>query len=123
MVTGTIDFQLLAGAGSLPKRFASGKAIFEEGSKGDRMYVVCSGDVTIERSGKTLETLSSGDIFGEMAVIDGRRRSATARAKTNCEVAPISQKAFLALVSETPLFALTVMHNLADRLRRANERS
>ena len=123
MANGTIDFQLLARAGSSPERFASGKAIFEEGSKGDRIYVISSGDVTIERAGKIIETLSSGDIFGEMAVIDGKRRSATARAKTNCEVAPISEKAFLALVRETPFFALTVMHNLADRLRRANERS
>jgi CRP/FNR family transcriptional regulator, cyclic AMP receptor protein len=57
--------------------------IFDEGSEGDKMYVVHSGGVTIERAGKVIEALSAGDIFGEMALIDGARRSATARAKTD----------------------------------------
>jgi CRP/FNR family cyclic AMP-dependent transcriptional regulator len=123
MARSPIKFQLLAKAGFPIERFRSGKAIFDEGGKGDKMYVVCSGEVIIERGGKLVEALSAGDIFGEMALIDGRSRSATARAKTDCEVAPITEKAFVSLVHETPLFALSVMHNLADRLRRANERS
>jgi CRP-like cAMP-binding protein len=86
------------------------------------MYVVYSGKVGIERRGETIEDLSAGDTFGEMALIDGAPRSATARAKTDCEVAPITESAFLHLVHDTPIFALTIMHNLADRLRRANER-
>jgi CRP/FNR family cyclic AMP-dependent transcriptional regulator len=118
-----INFPLLARAGFPLERYASGKAIFDEGSKGDKMYVVISGEVTIERAGKVVEALSAGDIFGEMALLDGARRSATARAKTDCEVAPITEKAFLLLVHDTPLFALTVMRTLAVRLRRANERS
>jgi CRP/FNR family transcriptional regulator, cyclic AMP receptor protein len=117
-----INFQLLANAGFPLERFASGRVIFDEGSEGDKMYVVHSGEVTIERAGKVIEALSAGDIFGEMALIDGARRSATARAKTDCRVAPITEKAFLLLVHETPLFALTVMRTLANRLRRANER-
>jgi CRP/FNR family cyclic AMP-dependent transcriptional regulator len=118
-----INFPLLARAGFPLERYASGKAIFDEGSKGDKMYVVISGEVTIERAGKVVEALSAGDIFGEMALLDGARRSAAARAKTDCEVAPITEKAFLLLVHDTPLFALTVMRTLAVRLRRANERS
>jgi CRP-like cAMP-binding protein len=100
--------------------FASGAEIFKEGSKGDKMFVVCSGEVSIERAGKVIESLSNGDIFGEMALIDGSPRSATARAKTDCRIAPITEQAFLKLLLETPLFALTVMRTLADRLRRAN---
>ena len=52
----------------------------------------------------------------EMALIDGSPRSATARAKTDCQVAPISENAFQKLLVETPLFALSVMRTLADRL-------
>jgi CRP/FNR family cyclic AMP-dependent transcriptional regulator len=85
------------------------------------MYVVYSGKVAIEREGKLLEELSEGDSFGEMSLIDGAPRSATARAKTDCEVAPITERAFTLLVHEQPIFALSLMHNLADRLRRANE--
>jgi CRP-like cAMP-binding protein len=55
-----------------------------------------------------------------MALIDGSPRAATATAKTACEVAPITEKTFLFLVHETPLFAIAVMRALADRLRRSH---
>ena len=77
--------------------------------------------MTIERNGKVMETLGGGGIFGEMALIDGSPRSATVRAKTDCEVAPINEKSFLFLVHETPFFAVAVMRTLADRLRRMDE--
>ena len=123
MAISDINLNLLANAGFPLERFEAGEAIFDEGSQGEKMYVVYSGKVDIEREGKVIEELSAGDSFGEMSLIDGAPRSATARAKTNCEVAPITEKAFLLLVHEAPIFALTLMHNLADRLRRANERS
>jgi CRP/FNR family transcriptional regulator, cyclic AMP receptor protein len=84
------------------------------------MYVVRSGEVEIERDGRVVEHLSSGGIFGEMALIDGSPRAATARAKTACEVAPITEKTFLFLVHETPFFAIAVMRALANRLRRSS---
>jgi CRP/FNR family transcriptional regulator, cyclic AMP receptor protein len=122
MTLAAINFQLLANSGFPPQNFASGEAIFEEGSEGDKMYVIRSGEVLIEKGGKVIETVLPGGIVGEMALIDGSPRSATARAKTDCEVAPITEKAFLFLVHETPFFAIAVMRTLADRLRRTNER-
>ena len=95
--------------------------LFRHGDKGDAMYVVRNGEVTVERDGRIMETLGGGDIFGEMALIDGAPRSATARAKTDCEVAPINEKTFLFLVHETPFFAIAVMRTLAGRLRHMNE--
>ena len=118
MTIAAIDFQMLANAGFPPARYAAGDVIFAEGDKGDTMYVVRTGEVTIEHSGRVMETLSGGGIFGEMALIDGSARSATVRAKTDCEVAPINEKTFLFLVHETPFFAIAVMRTLADRLRR-----
>jgi CRP/FNR family transcriptional regulator, cyclic AMP receptor protein len=119
MTIAMIDFQILAKAGFPPAVFQPGEVIFAEGDKGDKMYVICSGEVEIERGGKLVERLSSGGIFGEMALIDGSPRAATARAKTPCEVAPLTEKTFLFLVHETPFFALSVMRTLADRLRRS----
>ena len=52
-------------------------------------------------------------------LIDGAPRAASAKAKTACEVAPITEKTFLFLVHETPFFAISVMRALAERLRRA----
>ena len=117
MTIATIDFQLLANAGFPPATFGAGDIIFAAGDKGDKMYVVRTGEVEIERDGKLVETLSAGGIFGEMALIDGSPRAATARAKTACEVAPM--KSFLFLVHETPYFAIAVMRTLAERLRRS----
>jgi CRP/FNR family cyclic AMP-dependent transcriptional regulator len=117
----TVSHQLLANAGSPPISFRSGDVIFQEGEQGDKMYILQSGEVEIAINGKIVETLSQEGIFGEMALIDGSPRSATARAKTHCEVAPISEKNFLFLVDEMPHFALSVMRTLVDRLRRLDK--
>ena len=82
------------------------------------MYVIRTGEVEIERHGKIVETLSAGGIFGEMALIDGSPRAATARAKTVCVLAPVNEKSFVFMVHETPFFALSVLRTLAERLRR-----
>jgi CRP/FNR family transcriptional regulator, cyclic AMP receptor protein len=123
MAMPAIDLNLLANAGFPPAGFASGEVIFAEGDASDYMYVIRSGEVEIERDGKVAETLSAGGIFGEMALIDSSPRSATARAKTACELAPINEKSFLFLVHETPYFAVAVMRTLAERLRRSGPRS
>jgi CRP/FNR family transcriptional regulator, cyclic AMP receptor protein len=119
MAMAAIDFQLLANAGFPPATFQAGETIFAAGDKGDKMYVIRSGEVEIERNGKVVEKLGPGGIFGEMALIDGSPRAASAKAKTACEVAPITEKTFLFLVHETPFFAISVMRALAERLRRA----
>jgi CRP/FNR family transcriptional regulator, cyclic AMP receptor protein len=118
MTTPSINFEPLANARFPPATYKPGETIFSQGDDGDRMYVIRTGEVEIERDGKIVETLSAGDVFGEMALIDGSPRAATARAKTVCELAPISEKAFVFMVHETPFFALTVMRTLAERLRR-----
>ena len=119
MDTGETDLNLLANAGSPPVTFAADDVIFGEGDPGDKMYVVRSGEVQIEQDGIVVETLGQDGIFGEMALIDGMPRSATARAKTEAELIPITERTFLFLVHETPFFALAVMRTLAERLRRS----
>jgi CRP/FNR family transcriptional regulator, cyclic AMP receptor protein len=115
MAIAAIDFQLLANAGFPTATFKPGETIFAAGEKGDNMYVLRSGEVEIERDGKVVEQLGPGGIFGEMALIDGAPRAATATTKTACEVAPITEKASLFLVHETPFFAISVMRDLGDR--------
>jgi CRP/FNR family cyclic AMP-dependent transcriptional regulator len=56
-----------------------------------------------------------------MALVDRAPRSATAVAKTNCVVIPISEKHFVFMVEETPFFALAVLRTLTARLRRMDE--
>jgi len=100
---------------------AAGETIFSVGDAGQFAYVVTEGNVELELHGHVLETVESGGIFGEMALIDHRERSATARAKTEAKIVPVDQKRFLYLVQNTPFFAIEVMNVMAERLRRMDE--
>ena len=98
-----------------------GETIFKEGETAKELYVIKSGQVEIQLGNRLLATLETNDIFGEMALIDSAPRSATAVAKTDVALVPISRKDFLALVSHAPTFALEIMGMLARRLRAANK--
>lgn len=100
------------------KTYAPGETIFEAGQPGDVMYVLVEGQVDILVDGKVYDTLSSGDIFGEMALIDDSPRSATAQANGYCKVVPLDQYTFTHYVQHSPFFALQVMSVMAERLRR-----
>jgi CRP/FNR family cyclic AMP-dependent transcriptional regulator len=117
MTTSEIDFGLLAGDGIETRSAKAGEIIFSEGDEANQLFVIKSGEVSIRSGNRTLAELSANTIFGEMALIDAAPRSATAMAKTDVELVPISEKQFLFLVSQTPYFALKVMRVLARRLR------
>src|SRR6185295_13015340 len=101
--------------------YASGTQIFGEGETGGHMYFVVDGSVEIAVHGKVVETVGSGAMIGEMALIDHLPRSATARAVTDAKLVAIDQRRFLFLVQGPPFFAIHVMKVMADRLRRMNE--
>jgi CRP-like cAMP-binding protein len=104
------------------------EVIFEEGSTGRELFVVLDGQVEIAKidgPNKTvIVTLGKGEFFGEMAVIDGSARSATAIAATSdTRVMRINHARFVYLVSQQPAFALMVMDALSRRLRASNTRN
>ncbi|HEY3222795.1 MAG TPA: cyclic nucleotide-binding domain-containing protein [Pseudolabrys sp.] len=99
----------------------AGETIFKEGETGKELYVIKSGQVEIRLENRLLATLEANDIFGEMALFDSTPRSATAVAKTDVALVPVSKKDFVALVSRAPTFALDIMSMLARRLREANK--
>jgi len=115
-----IDFNLVAKCGGEPKTFKSGEAIFREGDQADCLYVVRQGQVDITLGNRLLKPLGEGEIFGEMALIDGAPRSATALARTDVTLIPVNEKQFVFLVGQLPYFALGVMRVLAERLRTMN---
>jgi CRP/FNR family transcriptional regulator, cyclic AMP receptor protein len=99
--------------------------IFEEGSTGRELFVVLDGKIDIVKfngAAKTvIVTLGKGEFFGEMAVIDGSARSATAiAAAPHTRVMRINHARFVYLVSQQPAFALMVMDALSKRLRASN---
>ncbi len=101
--------------------FKAGQTLFAQGDPGDHMYVVIAGEVDLKIGHTVIETVGSGGIFGEMALIDHRDRSASAIGKSDGTVVTVNQKRFLYLVQNTPFFAVQVMETMADRLRRMDE--
>lgn len=100
--------------------------LFRQGDQGDAMYLIESGRVRIsirdaEKQEVTLAELAQGDFFGEMAIIDGRQRSADARVIEDANFAILSRDAFLSFVRTNPDVALEMLSALTDRLRRTDE--
>ena len=100
------------------REFQANSTIFEEGEPRDVMYVVLEGEVELVVRGEVLDVARPGDLLGEMALIDTKPRSATARAKSDCRLAPVDEHRVFFLVHEHPFFAQKVMGVLVDRLRR-----
>ena len=105
--------------------FGVDDVIFEEGSTGRELFVVLDGEVEIAKVDGARKTsiikLGKGEFFGEMAVIDGSARSATAIASAPAtRVMRINHARFVYLVSQQPAFALMVMDALSKRLRASN---
>ncbi|MFN0245693.1 MAG: Crp/Fnr family transcriptional regulator [Kofleriaceae bacterium] len=105
--------------------FPAGTVLFEEGQPGDYMYVVQTGEVEIRRQvGETervLAVLPPGEFFGEMAILNGRPRSATAVVRVASRLLVIEGKTFEAMMRARPEIALRIIKSLATRLESANQ--
>ena len=112
-----IDFDQLVKAGRPAISFKAGDVIFREGDPAKELLVIKSGTVEIRIRNRLIDTLGERSIFGEMALIDSRPRSATALALTDTELIPLGDKGFSLLVAYNPKFALSVLRVLAKHLR------
>jgi CRP-like cAMP-binding protein len=102
--------------------FPDGASIFEQGDAGDEMYIVQEGQVEIvllREHGEvvSLATLERGDFFGEMAVLEGSKRTATARSKGGCRVLPLRGQLFTEMLQRDPETTLRIMRKLCARIR------
>jgi CRP/FNR family transcriptional regulator len=111
----------------VPRRFGGGEIVFREGDDSDTAYVVSAGHARAIREhpdGRqiTLATFGPGDIFGELAMFDDERRSATVEATDDLEVLGILGGDMRRLLRRHPDMAVKLVISLGRRLRAANER-
>jgi len=110
----------------LARRLSPGEHLFEEGQEGDSMFVLQSGRVRVfRRVGKTEVTLANlgpGELFGEMAVLEGLPRTATAVAAEATVVVELNRQVFEEMVRENGEIALRVLRKLSGRLREADQK-
>ncbi len=113
------DLEVLAGLLQL-RSFEPGMTIVRRGDDADAIYLLLAGEVSVvvDLPGggqKRLSTLSAGMSFGEMALLDGGVRSASARADTPVECAALSAQDFARLERERPALAIRMLRNLLRR--------
>jgi CRP/FNR family transcriptional regulator, cyclic AMP receptor protein len=112
---------------TVPRQFSPGEIVFREGDDSDTCYVVRSGHARALREHSdgrqlTLATFGPGDIFGELAMFDNERRSATVEAIDDLDVLGILGGDMRALLARHSDIAVKLVISLGRRLRAANER-
>jgi CRP/FNR family transcriptional regulator, cyclic AMP receptor protein len=107
------------------QRFEQGRAICTKGEPGDSMYLVADGVVSIYLPGEggakvPLKEVTVGQYFGELSLFDEKPRSATAEARTACEVLELERDVLNEHIKRRPRIAIALLSELADRLRETN---
>jgi uncharacterized membrane protein len=104
---------------------ATGHSVFAQGDEGDAMYVIGDGAVDIVAgSGKQkviLRSLIKRQYFGELSLLDGAPRSATAVASRDTHLFALDRDDFVAFIKKRPDAALAIMHEVGERMRATNE--
>lgn len=111
----------------MPRRILKGQPVFLQGDPGDEMYLLLEGRVRIcyeSLNGReiTLDVLKDGGFFGDMALLDGEPRSATAMAETNGQLLVLRRADFQAFLNGCPNAAVSLLAFLSRRLRAANDK-
>ena len=119
---GMTDRALEAIAGlAMEAVFADGDALTREGDEGDAFYLVVDGGLVISRGGRTVREMGPGSFIGEISLLDGRPRTATATSRGGVRALVIRRVDFLALMDRFGAVRLEVLMALTDRIR-ADER-
>jgi signal transduction histidine kinase len=107
------------------RSFSSGQEIFKEGDSGDGIYVVKKGIVEIsgmlaDNARHVFSQVGPGDLFGEMAVLEDKPRSASAIAREETCVHFFAREDMLKLIESSPAFSLVLLREISSRLRDFN---
>ena len=109
-----------------PRNYLKNSMIILEEEYGDLVFLVKIGTIKITRvndEGKEviLALLGPGEMFGELAILDGEARSANALAQENCELFAVNKEDFLDILKNHPAVSYNVMSELAKRLRKSDQ--
>ncbi len=106
---------------------AAGDQIFAMGTSGNSMMAIAKGSVRITIQTPTardvvLADLNEGDVFGEIAMLDGKERSADAKALTNCTLVVLERSILMRIMTEDPELPMHLINSLCASVRRSDER-
>ena len=96
----------------------AGEALTHEGRHEGYFFVIVSGAVRVERGGRTLNTLRDGEFLGEISLLDGGPRTATATTESPSELLVMTHQKFAQLLDTSPTIRAAVLAEVGKRLRR-----
>jgi len=99
---------------------AAGKVLARESGLCRELFIVLEGRARVEQGGRKIATVRSGEMLGEMSLIDNKPRAATVIAETPMTLLAIESRAFGSLLDEVPELRKKVLVTLCERLRAAN---
>ena len=122
---GADDVRALA-TSLVPRKFAAGQIIMNQGDAGTSMFIVADGHVNIHLPGEasrriSLKDIASGEYFGELALFDDKPRSASAIATTDAVLLELDRETLSRYLDGRPHAAMRLLRTLAGRLRATNE--
>jgi CRP/FNR family cyclic AMP-dependent transcriptional regulator len=97
---------------------ADGRMLTRQGETGDEFFVVLDGAVQVDVNGSVISTLGKGDFLGEIALVDGKPRTATTRAVGQTRLLVVGHRQFHQLMDDFPTVKTCVLEALAERVRR-----
>jgi signal-transduction protein with cAMP-binding, CBS, and nucleotidyltransferase domain len=100
-----------------PRQMTSGDVLCTEGEPGHEFFLIETGEAIVERGGQAVAKLSTGDYFGELALLDRGPRSATVRATSDGRLYVLNDQAFTAVLNEVPALAQKLLAALARWVR------
>lgn len=96
----------------------AGRQITTQGARGRECFFIVSGEVDVERDGEFIGSIGEGELVGEIAMIVGdHERTATAKARTDCQVLIFSLEEFGQLLTENPEVGNRIEQTAVQRLR------
>jgi len=110
------ELERVATAGS-EVDIAAGKLVMEQGHSGGDAFVVLKGTFVVRRNGRKVAQLGAGDIFGELALLDGGPRTATVECTSDGSVLAISHGQFRAVLDDIPMLSHKLLAAMAGRIR------
>lgn len=99
------------------KRFKTGTPVVRAGAQGNALFVILDGSAHVTTPAGHTRTLTEGDYFGELALLDGAPRAATVTATNSLATAKISRSAFVRLLREEPAIGVGLAHGLVAIIR------
>ena len=99
-----------------PMDFPAGRELTKQGAPGHEFMIVLGGELEVYIDGELVANRGPGDYFGEIALLDGRPRTATIVAKTPVSVEVIGHREFTTLIADRPQIAQQLLATMAERL-------